>query len=601
MQEEAVLSKQDFAAAVLEKARDTFSKCEPDDLRQFVDETYPYLGQKPDLVDDIDNSFFAVKVDWNLESQKNRSASSMDLERPSSRAFIDRAFKKLQEEKLRHINLYSGVARAADAQAQPQGIEKTQLMSFKILQHKEAYKGPKVLKGLNEGLNFSKSLREDFFTPLPRPLGGKQRNFLYHKPQDFANAFAAGYERMEKLANQYLPKFRLAENSKDKDASWYRIHRVSREENTISEEALILARLTLDDDGEFNAQKMLAEVWDSKNNVREVYLNFSTVAADSRQQLFPNMYAVLAVEGSLVDENTPLRVNRVIEIDSDLDRLDEAQTQPRAARRHVTVLVFKGPFTIDGNAYFGIFEMVRLHVREHNPHLVVLVGPFVPEDQAVEASELKLRGSYQQVRDENLGNFKKMLYDAGVRCEIALVPDQAEADNFHPTPLPAMQDVDLKLVRQNPNDISKPLVLGAPCILEVKTDAAPPVTIAFSSQDFIRNFIAKYHTFSKTKKYLDAMRSVLSQFHLHPAFPMPYAYDVTQHERLCLAQKPDVWVCPSSIVSFAELARGCIVVNPRAVLNGDDYGSFARLQIDTDPASHDLPARDRVKAEVLQF
>ncbi len=602
MHEESGLNRQDFASAVIEKAREYFPKCDTEDLKQFIEDTFPYLDHCPSLVDDIDNCFNAVKAECKMEYLKNRNASAMDLEKPSNKAFIDRAFKKLSEEKLKKVNRYAAAPKAEDAnQQQSAEIVKTSTMSFKILQHKEAYKGPHVLKSTNEALNFSKSVREDFILVTPKIRDGKPKNFLYHKPQDFIQTFTAGYERMEKLANQYLPRLRQTDNSRDKDLSWYQIHRVSKDQNTISEEALILARLTLDDDGEFNVQKLLAEVLDSKNHVRDVYLNFSTVSPDSRQQLFPNMYAILAVEGSLVDENTPLRVNRIIELDSDQDKLDDLQAKPRAPKRHLTVLVFKGPYTLNGNAYFGVFEMVRLHVREHNPNLVVLIGPFVPEDQTTEASELKLLGSYQHVRDENIGNFKKMLFDAGVRCDIALVPDQAEADNFYPTPLPAAMQVDLKAVRQNPNDMSKPTILSSPCLIELKAEDSSPVTLAITSQDFIRNCIAKFHTYSKGKKYLDTLKSVLSQQHLHPAYPMPYAFDVTQQEKLWLAQKPDVWVCPSSIISFAEVARGCIVVNPKSVMNGDDYGSFARLQIDTDRASSDLPARDRVKAEVLQF
>ena len=601
MQEEGALTKQGFAAVVLEKALESFSKCSEADLAQFIEDTYAYYCHTPVLLEDIENSFYAVKVDWNLESQKNRNASSMDLERPSNRSFIDRAFKKLQGEKLHHINLYSAGGKASESQAHAEEITKTTKMSLRIIQHKEAYQGAKVLKGLNEGLNFSKSAREEYISVAPKIKETKQRNFLYHKPQDFLNAFTAGYERMERLANQFLPKYRLLENDRERDVRWYKVHRVSEEQNTISEETLILARLTLDDDGEFNAQKLLGEVMDSKNNTREVYLNFQNVAPDSRQQLFPNMYAVLAVEGSLVDENTPLRVNRIVEIDCDQDKRDEAQTAARAVRRHMCVLVFKGPFTFDGNAYFGILEMVRLHAKEHNPNLVLLIGPFVPEDQATETSELKVRGSYQHLRDENLGNFKKMLYDAGVRCEIAIVPDQSEADNFFPTPMPAMPPVNTALVRQNPSDITKLLSFSSPCLLELKTDQSAPITIAVTSQDFLRNYIAKFYTFSKSKKYLDAMKSVISQLHLHPAYPMPYPYDVTLQEKLCLDQAPDLWVCPSSIVSFAELARGCMVVNPKSVLNGDDNGSFARLLIDTSPESHDRTARDRVKVEILQF
>ena len=90
---------------------------------------------------------------------------------------------------------------------------------------------------------------------------------------------------------------------------------------------------------------------------------------------------------------------------------------------------------------------------------------------------------------------------------------------------------------------------------------------------------------------------LLEQQSFYPLYPAPdnVPLDLKHQDRWRMPITPDVLVLPSKLAKFAKVVKGCVVVNPGALCQGDSGGTFAKLDI----KGMDLEALEKMDKDVV--
>lgn len=547
---------------VLKRLRDNQPNVTENDAKELWDTLIKYKSAIKDLAEEVENAAAAVKFSIN---QQKKKANAMDVETTGA-DFVRQVLRKLRTEKLDNINLYSssnpGLSSVpGNSTKMVEEISKTSNARMRVIKHKEA--NPEMqteVKTAHAELNFK------FGQTLNRPFDVNKKiadfsvsNFMYPQPIDFKNSYLKRYEIMENKikANKKIEFSRIEDHTKNFDTP-----------------TLILARLCYDEEDEFMTERVMAEMLSVKNKIIQCYLNFS--GCNGEYHLFPNQYIAVEVQGDFYDKNSSLRVVKILEIGSEADEHDKEEPNASLISEYLNIMVFKGPFTQDGNAYFFGFDMIKHHIlRDKSINCVVLVGPFVPEDQSIATThvpELHSKTSFQQCREENILKFYEEVKKINTNIVVIIVPEISEADNIFPYPLPKIKMTETR------NDL---IMVSSPCLLEFEIKFNT-YRVAIGSQDFLKNMMKFPHKSTDNRKFVQAMKSVISQRNLMPVFPLPDPFDVTNISLLDYDEdlKPHVFVACSNLTAFALKSRGVLICNPKTIFEGDGFGHCARIYLD---------------------
>lgn len=548
-----------------------------------------------DLKELTEDSLDAVFIN-HKQNAKKRQQNEMDEEYPVDK-LINKVFEQMKRDKLALLNPYNSTTAPTTTTAgaapnpkqsavslhptQNSFIEKTQHTKFMISKHLEACedKGQKI-KSVNEELDFKFGRENNAYLEVKKIKSDFTRNnFLYVKPQHFQDAFSNRFLEMEVKIGSYL------------ESIGKKYDRIQDDVKSFATETIIIGRLTMDEEDSFVSERICIEYLTDKGNMHHCFLNFSS--CKSEFLLFPNAYVAVGVVGDFYDISTALTVKSVFEIDSHLDASDDHVPAKREIDKFSNVLVFKGPFTQNGNAYFGGFDMILHHIQaDMSASCIVLIGPFLPIEQLVEGQiEFATKNSFNMIRASNFSNFFTNLYKLKPSMAVVIVPDASEVDNIYPSPIPNT----LQFVKVlNPELLT---LASSPCLLSFEVGQAK-YRIAINTQDIVKACV-RYPSNSKDpRKFIQPMRSLVSQRCLLPIFPYVEPFDVTMIDQLSFQEedKPDIIVCCSVMTQFACKARGTIVCNPKTIFEGDDYGSFVRIALDASSKG-----TDGVRVDVLKF
>mgnify|MGYP002142190443 FL=1 len=554
-----------------------------------------YLGHLPSLPADLLNQIEATLL--RLRNQhSSRSANAMDRE-ITPEALLAEVERDFHKEFISGLNLYTAPPVSSVQTGNTSALNAHHFRGNEILkshkakellsrhQHSHSERG-NLLKSSNEALDFSlaRPAREDSAVKvvLSEP---KYTNFLNVKPADFSRAFLDRYESME---TQYKSFFLSKGIS---------LNRIEPHVKSFEKETVVFGRITLDSEGDLALERAAFEMISTSGKVVNCLLSFATCTQDFT--LFPNMYIAVEVEGDFYDEDNCLRVKRIYELDSHLDADEESISASGTVEEKCTILAFRGPYTFDGNAYFAGFDLVLYHVREAKPTHVILMGPFIPEDQTTANCELEFESilTYQDIRSKNLERLHEELYKINNTIQLIIVPDPSEVDNHFPCPTPN------KIATSFKPDFPRPTMLSSPGLFSL----FGRLNIAVCTHDLFKA-VSRYPHFSsnqsKVKRFVHAMRSVVSQHNLHPAFPVFYPFDVTQIASLDFTRDtaPAIFIIPSSLTTFACKSRGTLICNGKSVFEGgSEFGSFIRISVDTGRLNS-LERIDRcVRVDIVQI
>jgi len=308
---------------------------------------------------------------------------------------------------------------------------------------------------------------------------------------------------------------------------------------------------------------------------------------------------VIAVEVTgdiFLFEEDAFKVHRIIELDSDKDVDPESipKMPTRFMKTKQTILFFKGPFTIEGNCYFGGLSMIERHIKYFNPQHVIIAGPFISEEQL--KGELLTSGREHKSVIE-LFLTKLIESTKRVNPHFTIVQDFLESSNIYPIPVPAMMDIcGDKSMRSNVTRV------GSPCLLSFGSN----IRIAISSGNFQMNTRSLPIQNNKTTRYSQILRSFVSQKSLHSLFPGETPFDVTQQEKLSWPAHltPTVWLTPSSFTQFLREERGIICANPGSVFDGENFKGAVKIEAEVSKMDEEGltdNSRDKVRVEIIRF
>lgn len=555
------------------------AKVTEDEARRFWSKIEKY-DKYTDLADNVGNTLDLLEYD-RKKASKN---TTMDVEYPGERFMIDLEHRMLKD-CLKKINIFGGeLVKATNGtsgiqdQASNHMIQKTQNAKFLVASHQESHSRGQILKSANEFLNFKfNSHRPSIFNVAPIKSDFKIGNFLYVKPEHFQSSFRDRFNDMEAKISAYLSRTGLSYKPLDEST------------RAFDKPTIIIGRLSIDDDDySFLAERISLEYITTNGSVKQCFLNFTSCA--SEYHLFPNAFVAVEVQGDFYDSSTSLTVKNIYEIDADLDAQDNVDRQPRDVDKFANVMVFKGPYVHNGNAYFSGFDMILNHLRDdRSVNCVVLIGPFIPVEQITEGeTEIMKLSSFANTRKENLNHFIDQARKINNDLSVVIVPDASEADCMYPTPLPKLS-VEIKG--------GEVYQVSSPCLLNFQVQGAS-YKVAIGTQDLVKNCLRMPSKSADPKKYVQLLKSIISQRCLQPVFPYAEPFDVTQINQLSFSdeQRPDVFITCSAMTHFAARIRGTIVCNPRTIFEGESFSTFIRLGLDASQTGV-----DGVRADILRF
>jgi hypothetical protein len=572
------------------------------DLEKLIPECKRYEPNYPNIAKDIIPSIEAVYLTAKEEAEmKNKTLE----EHCTSQHFVNRLHVMINKDVLKGKTIYAATNESIGAAQNGHGgtisrvdeIKSSELMTRLMIIHKEAHpEFGKALHTYNQHLNFDDATTSQTISPPDVLIGNfTVENFLNVKIKDFHDAFRTRLESMQKLL---VPEIKRRTG---------KIYTMPTRENstTFDEPRFLIGRLTYemgdkDTEPKFSKDRIIMECLVTHQvgnsiSIAKFPLNFSEVKED--YFLFPNMVIATEVTGDIfLFEEDAFKVHRIIELESDKDLDPDSipHLPTRFMKTKQTILFFKGPFTIEGNYYFGGLTMIEKHINYFNPQHVIIAGPFIPEEQ--------LRGELQNSGREHksvIEHFLTKLIESTKRVNphFTIVQDFLESSNIYPIPVPSMVEFSHdKSVRSSVTRV------GSPCLLSF----GPNLRIAISSGNFQVNTRSLPIQNNKTTRYSQILRSFISQKSLHCLFPGETPFDVTQQEKLFWPAHlmPTVWLTPSSFTQFLREERGIICANPGSVFDGENFKGAVKIQADggkMDEEGLTDNSRDKVRVEIIKF
>ena len=576
------------------------------DLEQLIQDCKKYENNYPNIAQEIQGSVDAVQFRFDGEAAKRNTSIE---EVCTSKHFIITIGTQVKADVFKGKSVYSGsnvgsgrIVAETSSRGETLEIKPTELMQRKHNEHKDAHpEFGKALHVYNRHLDFEDATPTRDVEPPVVVIGNpKYKNFLNVKPQEINESIRQRLSRMTEL---------LAHEVKRVTGVAY--DPPLKQDSAFNDPRFLIGRLTYeaadekDAEPKFSADRVIMEIiarHEVGTSLTVVKLPLNFTCLKQNYFLYPNMVIAVEVTGDVfIPETDTLQVHRIIELGSDKDSSTSPQQQnslpTRMINNKMTVLFFKGPYTMEGNLYFGGINMIDKHVNHFSPQHVIVAGPFIAEELIkgeMESSGLdlaKVRSYFLEKLAESLGKKK---------VHLTIVQDTEEYDNFFPIPVPYSMETDDELAKKR--HVTR---VGSPCLLTF----APNFHVAISPGNFqtnVRNL--PFKTFDEVPRFGQLMRSFVGQRSLHSLFPGEHPFDVSQQDQLSLENgpQPTVWIYPSTFTQFVREERGVICANPRTIFDGQSF--FSALKIEAEVAGEgsmeeELTGNgiDRVRVEVIQF
>lgn len=544
------------------------------DLSSFIQDCKKYENSYPDMVKkEILNCVDAIV--FAMETKATKLNTTIE-EACTAKHFVYQIHEMVKKDVFKNKSVYNtsnestnGATEKTPRDTNKLEIKMTEMMKRIYNTHKVAHpEFGKVLHSHNSHLNFDDAAsvrRSDGPTVL---IGNFQsKNFLNVKIKEMQQSFRNRLDVMQELLSNEL-----------KRVAGVNYILPLAEVKTFDEPTFLIGRLVYEageKDGEpkFSTDRVIMECLvrhETGNSVKvdKFPLNFTGLKQD--YFLYPNMVIAVEVTGDLfIMEEDALKVHRIVEVgaDKDVDPDSIPLLPTKFIQSKLTVLFFKGPYTIEGNNYFGGLNMIEKHIEFFKPQHVILAGPFIPPEQI--KGELETSGyCHKEVRSKFIDSFVKFTKTKEVH--VTIVQDLQESDNMFPIPVPYSM-VDSEETQKDYN-VTR---VGSPCLLAFSNG----LTVAVAAGNFQQNTRNLPIKNEKNPRYSQILKSFVSQHSLHSLFPGEQPFDVTQQSDLSLVETglPTVWITPSTFTQFVREERGVVCVNPGSIFDGESFRSAVKI------------------------
>lgn len=232
------------------------------------------------------------------------------------------------------------------------------------------------------------------------------------------------------------------------------------------------------------------------------------------------------------------------------------------------IVVAAGPFTTADALSYEPLSDILSYVREHKPHICILIGPFVDSKHEIIERE-NLSETFEEIFYRQIEIMLNSI--KGITTKIILIPSLRDIHHYFIYPIPPFN---LKTKPKSEQLICMP----DPCIMNVDG-----VVIGVTSTDILFHIGKEEVTFPPTMsdRLGRLCRHILNQHSFYPLYP-PNEVNIS-YEHLELYTKlpitPHILILPSDLRNFIKDINGCCCINPERVTKGLVGGNFARIQV----------------------
>ncbi|CAG9765601.1 unnamed protein product [Ceutorhynchus assimilis] len=325
-------------------------------------------------------------------------------------------------------------------------------------------------------------------------------------------------------------------------------------------ETLVCGRIVSDSNGKINSQSILLEET-AKLNGNCYSLNLSKLP---KYSLFCGQVVVVKGE-SLKKTNRNILLAEEIYTDTDF----KLPQEPPLIRDTLQMIVACGPFTPQDNLSFEPLTDLLKYVREHQPHVLLLTGPFYHKDHpGIFNGELR-----QTVDTFFLDLIDTVMQGVPSNTHVLVVSSHKEPHHY-----PVYPTIPYEIAQRYSNLTFMP----DPCMVNING-----LVVAATTADILFD-IGSYeiHVDKTNSAPSDRMGRLASylfkQESFYPLEPVSkdLCIDFSLMERNgVMALKPHVMILPSILRFFIKELDDVLVVNPEKLTKGNSGGTFARLEI----------------------
>lgn len=332
----------------------------------------------------------------------------------------------------------------------------------------------------------------------------------------------------------------------------------------VGTETAFLGRILTDSqsaDDRLNANSIVLEgfgdVYSSKSAIVKLQVDPSAVD----HEFFPGQFVV--VQGSMKDgKNLSIsQIHSAIDI--------PVQTTPEEIQQNLRVLYASGPFTLEDDlAYTPLMDLLQV-VKEQQPNLLLLAGPFVDKSHALIRDDSSLQLSYDELFESLL---EKITKGVPGTTQVILIPSLE--DVFHDFVYPQPPFV---IPQQYSSNISS---VSNPCILQCNG-----VTIGINNIDLISHVANRMYKTKPFKQVVDralsCVKQCLDQNNFYPPripndkIPLDYSLS----KMLQMEKAPSILLCPSQREAFIRDIKGTVAINPKSLVMYGEGGLYCVMDI----------------------
>lgn len=316
-----------------------------------------------------------------------------------------------------------------------------------------------------------------------------------------------------------------------------------------------VGRVCCDSNGRLNAKSLILESFSGKT----VPMDVSQVENFS---LFPGQ--VIAVEG----EN-PLGSKlsaKQIYTDASLP-LPQKPSLSAEENGPIQVVVAAGPFTQSDTLTYQPLEDLVEYIREHSPHLVILIGPFIDATHP-HVVEGVLAETFQAFFEKIVDGIMEPL--KMLNTQVLMIPSWRDAHHHAVYPVPPF------VLRKQ---YAKLILAPDPCVVDIHG-----LVIGATSTDILLHLGKE--EISQVRLGSDRLGRIaghiLSQQSFYPLYPPAEEMNLDLElwtKYAALEVTPHILILPSDLRCFVKNLNGCVIVNPERLAKGLVGGNFARLEV----------------------
>ena len=320
-------------------------------------------------------------------------------------------------------------------------------------------------------------------------------------------------------------------------------------------------------------------------------LNFDKFGLDSNvaQTLFPGQ--VVAVKG--LNTVQFLRVEKIY-TGVPLPTEPKKKSEENKEKSKLKIMVAVGPFTLRHNILYNpLHDLVNL-VEANEPNVLLLVGPFLSEDNAVVSSGL-LEETFEEIFQERV---IEKLRSIETNCNIVLIPSLNDVHGDFVFPQPPLESVDFEKIQSFPN----------PCTFSVSSPSCGNVNIGVTSIDVLKDIKEKEYTFGYVEdKARHEFRTVMEQGYYYPRLlpseeiPLDYSLVDGNKSSLKIEGAPHILILPSDASGeYCGVINNTLVINPTRLSGNENRkeGSYAIIEISNNES---LALDKRVHVQIVNI